>query len=280
MAQVPIIRMAILNAAETRWPEVGARLRGSALLIGVKAVDSCDAAIVFDAPADPQAIERMLQAGKHVLLTPDTGLAAERLRALAEVAKNGNVRFGLANPDRYLPSRQLIRQQLDAGKLGTPGLLRIHRWESAGTPVALLRDLDLALWYFGKMPTNVYAIEQAACAAVHVHLGFPGGGMALIDHVRQLPTGDGYYSLSLIGASGAAYADDHANMQLVYRGDAPRAVHAGEGVVPLVALAQDFVDAVAAGRDLSASLDEWCNAIAIGHVVTQSLATKQAIALG
>ena len=33
------------------------------------------------------------------------------------------------NPDRFLPSRQLIRQQIEAGKLGEVGLIRIHRWE-------------------------------------------------------------------------------------------------------------------------------------------------------
>ena len=35
----------------------------------------------------------------------------------------------VVNSDQFLPSRQLIRQQLDTGKLGEVGLVRVHRWE-------------------------------------------------------------------------------------------------------------------------------------------------------
>ena len=42
--------------------------------------------------------------------------------------------------------------------------------------------------------------------------------MAMIDISTRLPEGDDYYSLSLVGANGSAYADDHYNMQLLYNG--------------------------------------------------------------
>ena len=42
--------------------------------------------------------------------------------------------------------------------------------------------------------------------------------MALIDCAQTLPQGDGYFSLSLIGSTGAAYADSHHNRQLLYGG--------------------------------------------------------------
>ncbi|MEC8690236.1 MAG: hypothetical protein VX016_01635, partial [Verrucomicrobiota bacterium] len=56
-----------------------------------------------------------------------------------------------------------------------------------------------------------------------VHLGFKCGGMALIDFTNSLPDGDNYESLCLIGAKGAAYADDHRNRNLFFNGGAPEA---------------------------------------------------------
>ena len=116
------------------------------------------------------------------------------------------------NPDRFLPSRQLIRQQLDSGKLGDVGLIRVHRWEpTVGQvfnlpgvggqvenlpheinvlPTGLLRDLDLVLWLVGKPPDSIYAVSRSESSDsqskfIQVHLGFPGGAMALISTARR-----------------------------------------------------------------------------------------------
>ena len=120
------------------------------------------------------------------------------------------------NPDRFLPSRQLIRQQFDTGKLGEVGLIRVHRWEPRGSasaddvhglPASLLRDLDVVLWLIGHSPDAVYAVEQTDSNPsnsrgrfLQVHLGFPSGAMALLDFADRLPPGEGYQSLSLIGS--------------------------------------------------------------------------------
>jgi predicted dehydrogenase len=256
--------------------QVAPRLRGACLTSCNVSPDQRDAAIVF-VPGHESNVEPWLSVGKHVFLTPQANFSAERLKTFEKIALQANARLGLANPDRYLPSRQLIRQQLDAGKLGAPGLIRIHRWESARTLAALLVDLDLVFWYFGKTPTIAHAVGHASC--VQAHLGFPNGGMALIDLVRSFPAGDSYYSLSLIGASGAAYADDHANMQLLFRDNATRAVRSDEGVMALTALAQDFIDAIRTGRDLSASLQEWYNVLAVGEAIGRSMATQQPASL-
>jgi predicted dehydrogenase len=128
------------------------------------------------------------------------------------------------NPDRLLPSRRLIRQQLEAGRLGEPGLVRSHHWTSdGGDPFDAIRhDVDVAIWLIGRAPNVVYAIARAG--SCQLHLGFPGGPMALIERATDLPAGDGYRSLSVIGSCGAAYADDHQNVQLLYRGGPARAV--------------------------------------------------------
>src|SRR5207302_1941129 len=104
-----------------------------------------------------------------------------------------------------------------------------------------------------------------------------GGGMALIDYTDLLPPGDGYQSLSVIAASGAAYADDHQNMQLVYRGGAPQAVRPDETTRQRTAILQDFVDAMSADRALWS--DHWHDIFFLGDTVQQSLAAQKAVAL-
>src|SRR5207302_4894678 len=128
-------------------------------------------------------------------------LSLNELDDLAGLARQKGVQLVIVNPDHFLPSRRLIRQQLDAGKLGEPGLVRIHRWEPAAPDSnrPLVRDLELAAWLVGKPPSLVYALGQGALDEnapggrfVHVQLGFPGGATALIDHAECLPAGAGY----------------------------------------------------------------------------------------
>jgi predicted dehydrogenase len=253
---------------------IAPRLRGAAV---EPSPDGCDAVALLG-PAKDAPIVSFLAGGKHVLLTAEPWLSSDLLEAWS-AATSAGARLAVVNPDRYLPSRQLVKEQ-SAGPLGAPGLLRLHRWTPAGTAWNLLRDLDLALWLVGQLPDVVYAVgqqgEPAPGDSVQVHLGFPGGGMALLDHAC-LPPGDGYQSLSVIGAAGAAYADDHQNVQLVYRGGRPEAIRTEEGVVALAALVQDFVDALRAGRDMPASA--WRDVLRVRDAVGRSLASRQAIAL-
>ena len=266
-----MLRLAVHGANDSRLQEIACRLRGVRLDVGQS--PSGDAAVFFAPPLD--AIEPYLHANKPVLVALDNGLTTERLQTLSDLVRNASASLLVANPDRYLPSRQVIRLQLD--KLGAPGLIRIHRWEpSEPSPVRGRldpRDLDSVIWYFGTTPNVVHAVAHAR--GTQVHLGFPNGGMALIDQA-MVPPGDSYYSLSVICASGAVYADDHPNMQLIYQGGSPSAVRALEGV-PWAALVQDFLDSINAG---SVQHPHWQTAILIAEAVEASLRTKQAVSLG
>src|SRR5262249_4315717 len=147
----------------------------------------------------------------------------------------------------------------------------------SGLPEPLLRDLDVTLWLAGRFPERVYAVGQSGdgCYA-QLHLGFPGGGMALLDYTDRLPPGDGYQSLSVIASRGAASADDQANVQLLYRGGRPRALPAPERSGLLAAVAQDFVDALRGNR-LSSGAIEWRNVFTVAAAARQSFASGQAV---
>ena len=176
-----------------------------------------------------------------------------------------------------LPSRQLIKRELDAGKLGEPGLIRIHHWEAGGEfdaahqlPVSFLQQIDVILWLMGKSPSLVYAVEHEEAAKsrqgryLQIHLGFPGSAMALLVYSSLHPPGDPYRSLHVIGSAGAAYADDQQNMQLLYKGGQPRGVMAQE---------------TPASGDHAGMTQNWENVLAIADAVQRSLDSRQAVSL-
>ena len=294
-----MIRLAV-SGEEASDRDVATRLRAATIescfdasRMTVPPAASDAVLFVKSCPLQAELIERCLSSGKHVLLAAESWLSSDLLERLSVAARQAGVQLAVVNPARFLPSRQLIRQQLDAGKLGEPGLVRVHRWEPAtaandrpslGLPTPLMRDLELAVWLIGRPPNLVYAVEHVASDRdpatgrfVQVHLGFHGGGMALVDYADRLLPGDGYQSLSVIGSAGAAYADDHQNMQLVYRGGRPQAVRADERSQSLAALMQDFVDGLSDSRDFSVSVAVWRSVLTVADAVQGSLASRQAI---
>lgn len=229
----------------------------------------------------------LLLAQTHLLLVADHVPTESDLASRYADAHANGVQTVVVNPDRYLPSRQLIRRQLGS-TLGEPGLIRMHQWlpevNASDFSHHLVRDLDLILWLSSRLPDRVFAIEQSENESLgrylQVHLGFPGGGMALLDLTNRLPGGDGYASLSVIAASGAAYADDHHNMQLLYRGDRPHLLRTDERTRQYAAIAQEAIDAILAKRDFSTGLTEWRNAWNVAAAVERSIKSGQAVAPG
>ena len=245
-----------------------------------------------------------LAAGNPVLLTPRTWLSAAALDRREGAALAGGARLVLANPQRFLPSRRLLRQQIDDGHLGRPGLVRLHHWLPAdrpdppvapaagdgevafggALPLALAQDVDVVLWLMGAAPDAVYALQQTGAPAtsgaggsgsgrlLQLHLGFPGGGMALLDFAAALPPGDGYGALSVIGASGAAYFDDHHNTQLLYGGGRPAAVRVEERGRETAALVQDFRAALDRGAGADSGVAAWRAVLAVAGAARRSLA--------
>lgn len=257
----------------------------------------CDAVVFFGQQRPRESeMEELLGAGRHVLLAAAPHWPIDRLDALLCSAKRAGRQLSVVNPERFLPSRQLIRQQIP-DRIGNAALVRSHRWvpltshESSaschGIPDAVIRDLDVALWLAGRPPTCLFALAVGTNGAVpdgpgfmQIHLGFDEG-MALLDYCDRLPAGDGYGSLSVIGTSGAAHADDHQNGQLLYRGGAPRSLKTEESARQYASLVQDFVDALSARQDVLNDLtaSTWRRVLSVVEAIRQSLATHQAVAL-
>lgn len=295
-----MIRLGVVGFDEPRCRDLSRRLRGGTLISVPLASLISDThvdvnAVAFLGSHLPQAsvIERMIAAGTHVLLGTDDMHSIEVLECAAQLAATRRVRLISANPDRMLPSRRLIYDEIASEKLGIPGLIRIHRWEPADTarlpgqnrlPAPLLRDLDLAMWLKGAGPNLVFATgcveDDGSGNLIHVHLGFTDGGMALIDYTSTLPPGDGYQSLSVISSKGAIYADDHPNRQLVFGGGAACAEGTDEGLLPIRNLLQSQIDDVLIGDARPTDVAWWRQVHEVAVAVRQSLETGRAIGLG
>lgn len=142
-------------------------------------------------------------------------------------------RLVVAAPWRFQPAIVAMIDALTSGKLGEPGLLRVHRWRQEGS--LLQADLDLACRIFASPPDTVYA--KAHDGLEQIHLGFSEGGMAIIDSCQN----HHYESISLIGSYGAAYADDHHNTQLQFTSQGCQGKRADEGATALVGLLDAFI---------------------------------------
>ena len=225
------------------------RVRGGEVTV---TADSMEAALgentefgaaVVESPADAA---RAIAAGKHVLVAAPAADSLEDTESLLRAAEEAGVFLAVGGLAVNVPANRVILDRLSSGKLGEPGLLRVHCWSGGSSrPLAskLYGHIDLAIRFFGSSPAELYCIAREDQSYLQAHLGFAGGGMAVLDFSDRLPSGQGYDSLSLIGSSGAAYSDDHHNTHLLFTGGHPAALidDCGDG---LLAEVQAFVDAV------------------------------------
>jgi predicted dehydrogenase len=280
-----MIRLAMCGTDEPWAHYCVNRLRGAA----PASVADCDAVIAESWPAGLQTAEEALLAKRHVLLPAGACGSVQALDRLIGAAQRGGGKFAIANPERYVPSRRLVKEQLDSGKLGEVGLVRIHRWETSPgqyddpsqLPLGWPLDLDLALWLAGRQPETVFATgKDDFFQFVQIHLGFAGGAMALIDYAPHLPEGVPYRSLSVIGSNGAASADELHNVQLHNQGYLVNATLTDElHPLTIVSLVQEFVTGLNSGGDFAASVDSWRQTLVLAEAVQQSRAMRQAVCM-
>ena len=244
--------------------------------------DVCDAVVIHqDAEPAHKSAHAAVAAGKHVLAGAPLATSAEAAGGLRDAAADAGVVLMAGHSWRFRPSLAEIKSSLDAGSLGKPGLLRIHAWRSlelTSGQIALgeaTDALDLAVWLFGTSPETIYAIGRAGY--LQIHCGFADDGMALIDCANAPAAGGDYLSVSLIGASGAAYADDHHNRNLLFTDGAPRGVAPGEESAAYLAQLQELIAAVGERRPPSVTGDDGVRALQLAEAASVSVQQRQAV---
>ncbi len=282
------------GTAESARIAIGATVSGASLeVLLADHGDSFDA-VVVDVPAQCRAhlATGAAEAGKHVLVETPIAMTTKEADGVVGAASKSGVRLMAGNLGRFAAAGATVKEALDSGELGEPGLLRIHRWESLDTgswPALgkeqgsvvvrdLCADIDLAIWLFGGLPTEVYATGRRVSHGgidqpdyVQVHLGFDGDGMSVIDYSASLPDAPGYHFLSMIGSKGAAYADDHHNVNLVYGGGGTRALGPGHGPGHVLAQLQEFADAISEDRDPATTGADGWSAVLVAEAAAESM---------
>jgi hypothetical protein len=269
-----MLRLGVSGGNNEWWPDVARRLRGASLGVVAPGQEAaCDALVLLDAQFH---VEGLFAAGKHVLLADMTAMTAERFDAWSGLTRPGGPRLAALNPERFRPSRLLIRQQLEQN-LGALGLIRVQRWVSCRPSYpTVTNDVDVILWLMGRAPDVVFALRVGDGSVFQAHLGFPGGGMALACFAVGRQYVD-YSSLSLIAASGAAYVDDHADQHLLVRDGLPHSFCGNDDVLTLAAMVQTFVDGLARGTDFSPTLTTLRPALAVRCAILDSLEKGQPV---
>lgn len=249
-------------------------------------------AVIVNTPNDSHADIALaaIAAGRHVLVEKPLALSADAADEVRRRADKAGVRLMVAHTLRFMPANVQVHRALAAGELGKPGMLRSHRWlrrfpgpphgwkhdpaRSGGLCVhEAVHEIDQALWLIGERPTHLHA--QVAPDLLQIHLGFESGAMALCGVATGLPLGSGYYSLALIGSLGAAYADDHHNVQLVFRGERPQAVVSDQRASGVRAQLDEFARAIKEGREPSVSGADAVAALRVAEAAAASGASGQ-----
>ncbi len=324
-----MLRLALIHACQHkagRYAQAAARLRGvkfTALvqpdavkrkeaanaLGGVSAVESLAELLSkhsaeFDAVALHGSVAKRSElacqiaaAGKHLFVSTPLAVNAAEVDRIASACKSNSVTLCVGSHVRSRPSVAAVKGAIDSGKLGAPGLLRVHCWEPKGDAAGqqrhhgefrsrIVQQLDLALCIFPQPPTEIYAVGRDPAANgenwpeyLQIHLGFPQGGMALISLARSLPAGDEYQTVSVIASTGAAYADDHLQKHLLFRGQHPQAVQQDEMVPAIVAQLRELQMAIAEKRDPAATAKSMNAALSLTDAAWMSLVERRPIRL-
>ena len=301
LTRIGIAAIVDAHAPDEACARLGAEIAASSLDQLLENHDQAFDAVVIHSPPQRRAelVCRAAQAGKHAMVDSPMALSVQEAETAISACQSAGVRLMVAQPTRFMPFQQTVRQSLVANKLGAPGLLRIHRWmafsresseksqcqDVAMMSSAVIREVDLACWFFDALPSNIFAVHSRAASGTHavgvqIHLGFPAGGMALIDCMNHVPSGDSvYYSLTLIGAKGAVYADDHHNLNLAFYSHGTTTLDAGTGQDHQWLELEEFADALQHDRQPICTGEDGKRAIAVTQAVVDSMASRRAAQL-
>lgn len=245
------------------------------------ALDQFDGVVVHtDIATRAQVALQAAQSVKHLLVASPIAETEKQARELVDACRKNGATIMPGLSMRFEPSQVSIMRALSDGKLGDPGLLRIHLWQrltdgGAGFSEEAVAASDLANWFFGSLPERVYAVEKSG--TLQIHLGFDKGGMSIVDVVSSLPDGDSYESVSMIGSTGAAYADDHHNRNLLFSGGVPSAIVTGQGEFQLLRQLLEFASSIEEARAPTVSGEDGIRALRVAEAAKNSAASGNAL---
>ncbi|MEM6430244.1 MAG: Gfo/Idh/MocA family oxidoreductase, partial [Deinococcota bacterium] len=185
-----------------------------ALLAACDVVDVCT-------PTDQHAdiVVQAAQTGKDVICEKPMARTLQDAQRMLDACEQAGVRLFIAHVVRFFSQYEGAKAALDAGMLGSPGVIRLSRggsfpgrWygdymRSGGVVLDLsIHDLDMARWCFGEV-TQVFARGLTfegipACDHVITNLQFENGALGHVSGSWAYPPGKFVTALEVAGSDG------------------------------------------------------------------------------
>jgi myo-inositol 2-dehydrogenase/D-chiro-inositol 1-dehydrogenase len=270
-----------------------------ALLAAVDVVD-----IVTSSRSHRDLALAAIAAGKHVVCEKPLAATSEAAREIAEAAEAAGVQVFPAHVVRFFPEYARIKEQVDAGRIGAPAVLRFARggeaprpgsWffdESAGGGIVLdqmIHDLDQALWLAGDV-SQVYAVQSPpsvdgivpAQVTAHVVLTHTSGALSHIQGTWGAKGMTFRTSADIAGTAGVlaidSALDTAVTVELPASGETdgylPPAAHAES---PYTRQLREFARAFAGGPKPRVTAADGIRAVALAEAAAESIRSGRAI---
>lgn len=279
-----------------------------------KMVDEADieaVVIVSSSPEHCWMIEYALDAGKHVFCDKPLGCSLEECkRAEAAVERHPDKLFFLGFMRRYDPSYAHAKEQIDAGKIGKPYLVKATGLDpealvescikfsktSGGIFIdAASHDIDLMRWFLGCEATEVYAMgatfkhpefkeagDDETGVAVYK---FENGAMGMVHVGRTAPYGY-HVETEVVGTEGTIRisAVPEKNQAMVYNVNGACTECVGSFperfAESYLSEMEEFVNCALEGKQPGTTVYDGTKSTVIGYATTEAWKTGKIVKIG
>src|SRR5215210_5315486 len=290
-----------IEAAMTGAKMVGARPYASyEELVAAEGVEVVDVCL-------PTAFHRELAVraageGRHVILEKPIARTMEDAQEILEAFSGDGPRLFVGHVVRFFPEYVEIKEKIDAGELGTVGVVRTSRrspflfgwndwyadWRLSGGVLVdlVIHDFDFLRGALGEVE-RVYARgmlgrEYNRLDYVLVTLRFESGPIAHVEGHWGYP-GPFNYSIEVAGSDALLTVDstEPASLEMVGEPAAPGEVpDLASGKSPYEVELAHFVHCIESGEEAVVRPRDACEALRIGLAATESVLTGKPVTLG
>jgi UDP-N-acetylglucosamine 3-dehydrogenase len=237
--------------------------------------------------------------GRHVILEKPIARTVEDAREILDAFSGGGPRLFVGHVVRFFPEYVGIKEKIDAGELGTIGVVRTSRrspflrgwndwyadWRVSGGVLVdlVIHDFDFLRWTLGDVE-RVYARgvlgrEYNRLDYALITLRFDGGAIAHVEGHWGYP-GPFNYSIEVAGSHAILSADSTEPATLDLVGSGTEAPDLASGKSPYERELAHFVRCIATGEEPVVMPDDAYEALRISLAATESIVKGEPVTLG
>ena len=238
--------------------------------------------------------------GRHVILEKPIARTMDDAQAILDAFSGGGPRLFVGHVVRFFPEYVGIKQKIDAGDLGTVGVVRTSRrspfllgwndwyadWRVSGGVLLdlVIHDFDYLRWTLGEVE-RVYARgmlgrEYNRLDYVLATLRFQSGAIAHVEGHWGYP-GPFNYSIEVTGSHALLTVDstEPASLQLI-SGAPEEGPDLASGKSPYEKELEHFIHCMATGEEPIVEAHDAREALRIGLAATESVLRGEPVTLG